>query len=165
MTFKFVVISVALWVGVLAGVAVYAADEGTVTATVTAQNISVSVNDGSITYGTIALNGSQTTLAAGVDDMQFASNTGNITEDLNIRGADTAAWTLTSADPTGEQYSHEFSTNRGVNFLYLTTSNRALVDAITTAVSQQFDLRITMSNNTATFTQQSAGVTVQATAN
>ena len=45
-----------LMIGALLTTTVYAASTATVTATVTVQNISVSVSDGTVTYGTLGSN-------------------------------------------------------------------------------------------------------------
>ncbi|HZX50167.1 MAG TPA: hypothetical protein VFE94_03420 [Candidatus Paceibacterota bacterium] len=157
------IISVAVWAGLLIAAGAYAAQTGVVSATVTAQNISVAVQDASIAYGSLALSASYSTLAAEANDLQFASNIGNLTEDFNIQGADTASWTLESAIGS-EQYTHEFSTNRGTVWVKLSTSYQQLVDAVAQNVSQQFDLQITVPSGTSDFTQQTAAVTVQAVA-
>ena len=61
---------------------VQAADSASVTATVTAQNVSVTVSDGSISYGTLAVNNTEDTTSSGVDDSQTATNNGNVDEDF-----------------------------------------------------------------------------------
>src|SRR3989344_4500561 len=71
-----------------------AASTATVAATVTAENISVSVADGTVTYGTLASNTSKGTTVADLNDLQTATNNGNITESFNIKGQNSANWTL-----------------------------------------------------------------------
>ena len=146
---------------------VEAASSASVAATVTAQNISVTVSDGTIAYGIIPVNTSKSTIAADLNDLQTATNNGNVAEDLNIKGQDTAAWTL-GGTAGSETYVHQFCTatctTPPTNFNALTTNYQTLATNIATSGTQTFDLRITTPTSTATFTSQSADVTVQAVA-
>jgi len=141
--------------------------EGTVTATVTVQNISLSVSDGSISYGTLAVGTSATTATGdgdSVDDTQTVTNDGNVTEDFNIKGQDTGNWTLENT-AGADQYVHEFCTSNcdsSPTWTPLTTSYDTLAEDI--AASSGFDLRIQVPTSTAVYTSQSVDVTVQATA-
>ncbi|MEK6528997.1 MAG: hypothetical protein AABZ36_08975, partial [Nitrospirota bacterium] len=74
--------------GFVIGVGVYGATTDGVTATVTAQNISVTVTDGIVAYSTLALAGATRTTSSGLNDSQAATNDGNITEVFNIRTQD-----------------------------------------------------------------------------
>lgn len=141
---------------------VFAADTDSVTATVTVQNISVSVADGSVAYGTLPLNSSAGTNGS---DTQTATNDGNVTIDLNIRGYDTAAWTLSGTNGAN-QYVHRFCTTScaspPTSYTALTTSYQTLATNKTAASDQTFDLHITTPTSTSTYDQQSADVLVQA---
>jgi len=152
-------ISILALVGLAVAVSVQGATEGSVTATVTVENVSVSVTDGTVDYGTLPVNTSSTTVD--FDDTQTATNDGNITADLNIRGVDTANWTL-EASAGSEQYKHEFSLNSGASYTALTTDNQSLATGVTASGSQAFDLRITTPTATVNFGEQSPNVTVQA---
>src|SRR4051812_19098481 len=79
----------------------------TVAATVTLQNVSVSVSDGSVSYGTLATNTTKTTLSGGLNDQQTATNAGNVAEDFNIKGQNSTDWTLGST-AASDQYIHKF---------------------------------------------------------
>ena len=57
-----------------------AADEGTVTATVTGSLVSVTVADGNVAYGILALSATENTTASGLNDTQTATNDGTVTE-------------------------------------------------------------------------------------
>lgn len=156
-------------VGILtmaAGVA-NAAGTAVVTASVTVQNISVSVSSGTITYGTIAANTSKSTIATDLNNTQTATNNGNVAEDINIRGMDSTAWTL-AATPGVEQYSHKFCTasctTPPTNFTALTTSNTTLVSNLAKDGSQTFDLQLSTPTTTTTFTPQQVDITIQAVA-
>jgi len=151
----------------LFSVKVDAADSATVNATVTAQNISVSVASGTIAYGILPVNTSKSTIAADLDALQTATNTGNVAEDLNIKGANSAAWTLAAA-PGAEQYTHKFCTTTcttpPTNFTALTTNYQTLGTNIATSGTKTFDLQITTPTSTADFTPQNVDVIVQAVA-
>lgn len=143
-------------------VPVYAADTAAVTATVTVQNISVAVSDGSVAYGTLSLN---TSAGTNGTDTQTATNDGNVTADLNIRGQNTAGWTL-AGTAGANQYVHRFCTatcgTPPTNYTALTTSYQTLAASVATSGTQTFDLHITTPTSTASYTQQSVDVTVQA---
>jgi len=95
-------------VGMVIGAAVLGATEATITATVTVQNISLSVSDGSIAYGVLPTGYSKST--CDLNDTQTVTNDGNVAEDFNIKGKDSENWTL--ADTAGtNQYVHKFATS------------------------------------------------------
>jgi hypothetical protein len=54
---------------------VFGAGTADVTATVTVQNVSVTVSDGTVAYGTVAASGNKDTTSSGTDDSQTATNT------------------------------------------------------------------------------------------
>lgn len=154
----------ALLVFVLSSVA-KAADTGTVAATVTVQNISVSVTDGVVTFGTLANNASAGTNGT---DTQTATNNGNITENLNIKGQNSTNWTL-GATAASDQYILKFCTatctTPPTNYTALTTNYQTLATGVVaTTGNQTFDLYITTPNPSTVYTQQSVDVTVQAVA-
>jgi hypothetical protein len=149
--------------GLFAAAYVIAADNATVTATVTATNVAVTVNDGVITYGNVGLGSYVDTLAGDLNDLQTASNTGNITEDLDIKGFDSVSWTL-DATTSSDQYTHEFSTNTGATWVPLTTGYQAATTSILADNSFTFDLRLHTPTSTTDYDEQSVNVTVLATA-
>lgn len=149
-----------------------AATSATVTSTVTVQNVSVSVADGTVSYGTLATNTSLSTLSSpGLGDQQTATNNGNVAEDFNIKGQNSANWTLDTANSTTDHYIHKFcvatcgTDASPTNFTALTTSYAALgAGNVATSGTQTFDLRITTPQTSSVFTSQSVDVTVQAVA-
>lgn len=144
-----------------------AATTASVTATVTVQNISVSVADGTVAYGTMSVGTSENTTASALDDSQVATNDGNVTQDFNILGSDSAAWTL-AATTGADQYTHEWCTSTcdsSPTWNDLTTGYQTLSTAIAPAGSTTFDLQITTPSSSTSFTQQNVDVTVQAVAN
>ena len=143
---------------------VLAATEASVAATVTVENISVSVSDGIVQYGTLVLNTTQDTVTLG--DGQTATNDGNVTENILIRGQNStsagAGWAL-GATAGSEQYVHAFSTDGGTTYTALTTSNQSLAASVAASGNQAFDLKITTPTATTDFNEQTVNVTVVAT--
>lgn len=151
----------------LIGQYVLAADTATVTATVTVQNISVSVADGTVAYGTLGQNATADTEPA---DGQTATNNGNITENFNIKGSTSTNWTL-GATAASDVYVHKFCndtdndcTTPPTNYTALTLNYQTLDTAITTSGTVLFQLQINTPNPSTVYTEQSVTVTVQAVA-
>ncbi len=152
--------------GLMMHLGVRAADTDTVSATVTAEQISLSVSDANIAYGVVGIGESVTTLDVGETDTQTITNTGNVVEDFHLQGTDSTSWTL--AGSTGnEQYTHEYSIDGGGTWAgYLNNSSYTeIVTGIGTSATQDFDLRLTTPDTTDATDEQSVDVSVQATAN
>ena len=127
----------------------------------------MSVSDASVAYGTLTLSATENTTSGGVNDTQTATNDGNVTEDFNISGQNSAAWTL-AATIGADQYTHEWCTSTcdtTPTWNNLTTSYQTLATAIATSGTQDFDLQIGVPSSSSSYTQQSVDVTVQAVAN
>lgn len=147
-----------------------AAGTATVTATVTFQNISVSVADSSIAYGTLGTGASADTTSGSKNDTQVASNDGNIAEDFNIKGQNTTAWTLAAA--TGaDQYVHDFCTagsgtpdpcDASATWTALTSNYATLGSDVAASGNKRFDLKITVPTSSSSYSEQSVDLTVQA---
>jgi len=155
-------------VGLALAVTAGAATSDSVTATVTVQSISVTVTDGIVAYGTMAVSTTaSTTLAgSGLDDSQTATNAGNVTEDFDIAGQDSVAWTLESAIGAN-QYKHSFCTvdcETTPSWTALTTSYQALATSVATSSTSVFDLKLDTPSSSSSFDQQSVDVTVLASA-
>lgn len=144
---------------------VIAADTASVTATVTVQNISVTVTDGGILYGTLGQNSTKNT--CDLTDTQTATNNGNITENFNIKAiadVSTPDWTI-GATAGSNIYTHKVSKATCPTFtatITLTTGYQGLATGITQSGNQTFDLEINTPNPSTVYTQQSVDVTVQA---
>ncbi len=140
------------------------ASTSTVAATVTVQNIAVSVAPGSIVYGTLASN---TTADTNPTYTQTVTNDGNIAEDFFIKGQNTANWTL-GATTASDQYIHKFCITTcatpPTNYTALTTSNTLLAGSVAASGTQTFDLEITTPNPSTVFVQQSVDVIITAAA-
>lgn len=138
-----------------------------VKATVTPQNISVTVTDGTVSYGTLASGATKDTTAVQgeLNDSQTATNLGNIPETLTIKGRNSENWTLgtTAGD---NQYTHKFCTancDSSPSWTGLTTSYQTLGSNVAANGVVIFDLQIGTPTNTSAFSPQSVDVTVMAT--
>ncbi|MFH1745159.1 MAG: hypothetical protein ABH881_03250 [bacterium] len=157
----------------VAGLAQAATDN--VTATVTVLYSAVSLDQSSFAYGSMNNDTASTTLpywsGAGIE----ATTTGG-TIDLDIYGANTTGggtgWTLSTAS-SSNNYIHQFCedttddcTTPDTNYVgnELTTSPQTLKSAVPGGTAINFQLRIVTPQTPTDFTEQSAVVTVQATA-
>jgi len=147
-----------------------AEETGTVTATVTAQNISVTITtDGSVAFSTIGVDSTKDTGtgAEGVDDTETAQNNGNVIENFNIRATDSSSWTL--AGTAGNEIFTMKSCIAGCDEVSPTWTSVGedptyvtLASGIATTNSQDFDLQVGTPTTTAVFDQQTITVTIQA---
>ncbi len=135
--------------------------ESTVSATVTPAVLSVIVSPDNVDYGTVEL-GVQDNLPTPISFT--ATNNGSITEDIDIRGADTANWTLVSTVPATDEYRHEASKDGFTTPIILTTSNLSLDTNVATSGTVIVSLRLDAPTDTTTIAQQTAPVTVIAVA-
>lgn len=133
--------------------------------------VSISITDGAVAYGTLATNISTDTTSGGLNDTQVATNDGDTAEDFNIKGQDSANWTLAGAAGS-EQYAHFFCIggsgspdpcDTGPTWTALTTSYSSLATNIAATGNKRFDLKLTTPTATSTTSQQSVNITVQAT--
>jgi len=146
------------------------ADTAVVNATVTAQKISVSVSDGQITYGTMALESWKSTLPGELNDKQTATNDGNVTENFKIKGQNSSAWTLAST-PGNDQYTHQFCNNTDndcsnppTNYSPLSTDYQTLKEGVVKDGTVEFHLRLGTPTATSSYDEQTVNVTVMAEA-
>ena len=97
MTKNFFTLNLSIALVALVGLAVvsaaFSATTAAVTATVTVQNIAVSLNQSSLAYGTMDSNTASSTLGLFAGAGITATNDGNVTSDFDIYGAVTASWT------------------------------------------------------------------------
>lgn len=156
-------------VGAVLGPGIFAAETANVTATVTVQNVAITVEDGNIAYGILVAGGTKDTTTHGVDDSQTATNTGNVTEDFSIRGFDVStgcSWTLANTQGT-ETYFHKFCTancDSSPTWTALTTSYQTLASGVAVGGTQVFDLQIGVPTSTTCTVQATVTVTVLAAA-
>ncbi len=143
------------------------ATTATVSATVTAQNVSVTVSDGTVAYGTLGLSSSTSTLASALNDIQTATNAGNVAENFNIKTSDATGgitWVATST-PGSDLFTHSFSTNSGGAWTAMASSSYSTL-ATNKAASgtQTFDLKLETPTASSDYVQKTITVTVQAVA-
>lgn len=144
-----------------------AANSAAVNATVTAQNVSLSVIDGVVSYGTLGTGSSQnTTYATGIGDSQAAINNGNTSEDITLRGMNSTSigtgWTL-AATAGSEQYSHKYcKTNceTSPSWIALTTNNALVFQNVSAGSTNSFNLQLGTPTSTTSFSEQAVNVTV-----
>lgn len=137
--------------------------------TIQAAVVSVAVSDGVVTYGMLPVNTSKTTLSGELNDMQTATNNGNVTENFNIKGQNTAcSWTLASS-VGNNQYVHQFCNDTDndcssppTNYTALTTSYQTLDTGTAVSGTVDFQLRLTTPTDSSCFNQQSVDVVIQA---
>ena len=151
-------------------VTVFAAETGEVTATVTGSLVSVTVTDGTVEYGVLALNATENTTASGVNDTQTATNDGTVTATFNIKSSnaeDVVAsdnWTLAAA-AGADAFTHTASIDSGVNWDKAMTTYDSYVELATGIAAegtQDFDLRIEMPITVTDYTEHTITVTIQA---
>lgn len=142
-------------------------NQGTVSATVTAQNVSISVSSGIVTYGVMAVNTHKSTIPAELDQRQTISNTGNVSVNINIRSGNSTNWALAST-PGVDQYVHMFCHTScdtpPTNYTALTDSNQTFQNSVGVSENRSLDLRLSTPTSTTHFGEQSMTVTVQASA-
>ena len=144
-----------------AAIPALAVTEGSVTATVTAQSISITVDVPSVPYGTLAVNTESAPSA-----IITATNNGNVTENFNIKGSNSTNWTLSDVAAGAGTFMHKFAKSQDAYTAYTALHNTnytALATGVAASGTQLFKLKLTMPTSTTFFAQQSTTVTVQAT--
>ncbi|KKT22885.1 hypothetical protein A2108_02815 [Candidatus Wolfebacteria bacterium GWA1_42_9] len=157
-------ICVLLLVGMLVTVSVYSTD---IDATVTPQNISLSVLDTSIAYGSVALGAQKSTLDTG--DNPDVVNTGNVAENFLVKGWDTTGtgqlWILDSSTSTQDHYINEWSVTGAFPGTALTVSNVTATSGVPVNSTSTLDLRIGTPGSSTDYNLKNIKVTVTAEAN
>jgi|GEM_PF-1986880 len=140
----------------------WAATTATVAATVTPTSIAVSVSDGSIAFGSVALNTATST--AGNGETQVATNDGSSAV-LNVKSSNASggtAWTLgTSAG--SDTFKLEVSTTSGSSYMTFQATDTYLTASSTFSSlrTQNLDFRFTTPTASSDFVQKSVTITVQ----
>lgn len=151
---------------------VRAASVDTVAATVTAAVYSVSLDNASVAFLTVAQGSSQSTTTTGVDDSTTATNDGSVAAKFNIKaGNSTSAgigWTL-AASAGNETYTMKFCTTNcdagpTWNSVGIDPSYQTLAASIGITATQVFDLMVGTPTSTASTDEQAITITVQAVA-
>ena len=143
---------------------VFAQSTDVVTATVTATNLAVSVSDGSIAFGSVALNTATST--HGTSETQTVSNDGSNAV-LNVKTSDATngtTWTLgTSAG--SDIFTLAVSTTSGSFYLPLQTTDvyRTASSSFASLTNGALDFRFRTPTVSTDFIQKSLTITVQVT--
>ncbi len=153
-----------LSLAVFGGFFARAADTGVVTATVSATNLAISVTDGSIAFGSVALNTATST--AGTLQTQIASNDGSNAV-LNVKSSNATngtAWTL-GTNPGSDIFKLEVSTTSGSGYGTLQATDTYLTasSSFASLTSGNLDFRFTTPTASTDFVQKSLTITVQVT--
>lgn len=147
--------------GMAVGIVATADTTGTVTATVTPQIISVTVDVSDVDYGILDV--SETSAPSSVIT---ATNNGNVAEKLEIKGSDSTNWTLSDTAIGADIFMHEFATDDDsyVSYTALDNTNYTTLDAsVAASGTQLFKLQLKMPSSTSVTDQQSTTITVLAT--
>jgi len=156
-------VGVLLLIGTLTAAAVYGTD---IDATVTPQNITLTVLDTSISYGSVALSSWKSTLET--SDSPDIVNSGNVTENFLIKGYNTTgtgqAWTLDISTSTIDHYIDEFSITGAFPGTALTTANQTAASSVIANATSTLDLRISTPGATTDYNLKNIKVTVTAEA-
>jgi len=132
--------------------------------------VSVTLDVSNFAYGSMANNTASSTLTLFGGLGITATNDSGSIENFDIYGANTVNWTL--AGTTGSnQYIHQFCNDTDndcsgppTNYVALTTSPQTLKNSVANTGTVDFQLRVTTPNPSTVYTEQSAVVTVQASA-
>ncbi|MFH0814719.1 MAG: hypothetical protein V1902_01315 [Candidatus Falkowbacteria bacterium] len=175
MQLKNAIFQISLIVGVMilfVTLAAQGADSGTVTASVTAQNVSLTVSDGTLAFGTLAANSVANSCAN--SDQQTVTNNGNVNEDFAVKVVNPANWTL-GASAASEVFTASYKVDGGVcpattyapptaAFVTSGTYIEDIKAAVATSGTFTLDVGINTPTSTSTYTAQSIVFTVLATA-
>jgi len=165
---KFITLIAVLGLGgmIIAYAVAFAADTATVTATVTMQKISLSVSDGTVDYGILPADTTESTCSSELGDAQTVTSDGNVAEDFNIKGQNSANWTLASTAGT-DQYVHSFATSTCSTWpggTALSTSYATLATNVAPNATTTLNLQIHTPTSSSVYTQQNVDVMLEAVA-
>ncbi len=146
-------------VGVVMHLGVKAAED-TVTATVTAEQVSLSVDPGTISYGTLSVGTTENTV--GLGQSQAVINTSNVDIDLELKGQTSAEWGL--SDTAAEDvYVHEYcyeDCSGTATWYALGTGYTAAISTVAAGTTTPFDFQIHMPSATTASETQNVDVTI-----
>lgn len=159
-------VTIVVLTAMVVGAAALAADTGSVSATVTAAVIAVTVSDGAVAYGTVATTADTT--ASGVNDTQTITNTGSVNEDFEIKGQNSTGnvWTLAGAAGSAT-YAHKTciaTCDATPSWTAMTTSYADLDTGKAPTATTALDLQVTVPTSNAGVTQATLPVDILASA-
>ncbi|PJA33870.1 MAG: hypothetical protein CO184_00875, partial [Candidatus Zambryskibacteria bacterium CG_4_9_14_3_um_filter_40_16] len=128
-------------------------------------NLAVSVSDGSIAFGSVALN-TATTTAGGTGQTQTVTNDGSDAA-LNVKSSNATggtAWTL-GTSPGSNVFKLEVSTTTGSTYVTFQATDTYLTASTTfdSLTSGPLDFRFTTPTGSTDFVEKSLTITVQVT--
>jgi hypothetical protein len=153
-------------IGLITGMTVWGATTATISATVTARNISINqTSDGSITYGTVNLSESTSTDPAGINDTETFNNNGSQAK-FNIKTSGATggtAWTA-AATADSDQFVHSFTTTTSPTWQILDTQDtyETASSTVDSGVDLNVYMKIDMPTASTDYVQKTITVTVQA---
>jgi hypothetical protein len=124
--------------------------------------VSILIGDGDIAYGLVQT--SEDTTSSGVDDTQTATNNGDVAEDFEIMGQDSADWTLagSAGDAT---YAHKWcitNCDSSPTWTAITNAYTTLVENIASTSYQDVDFQVTVPTSNAGSNEQDVDITIRA---
>ena len=151
--------------------AIVFADTEIVICTVSAYLVSLTVTNGTVAYGNLALGATANTTTAALNQTQTVYNSGTVPEDFTIMSGDAygtpdKTWDLvTTTTPGYNEFKHEFSTTGGPPWTAMPDDNSytTLAGPVAPAVTVLLDLQITMPWTTDDYVEHGILVTVMAT--
>ncbi len=158
----FALVGVVALVGLLLPAAIFAVED-TVECTVTAALVSVTVSDGDVAYGTLALGASKKASALG--DTQTVTNNGTVTEAFYIKSSNATrdggtTWHL--GTPGHNEFTHRWDTGSETWDPMLDSYDLMAIN-VEPGNSVSLDLQIDMPSSTDDYLEHSITVTVLAT--
>lgn len=155
-------------VGAVIGITVWAAED-TITCSVTARNIAISVTDGTIDYGNVDLSSSTSTLPTAIDDAQTASNDGSAAQ-ISVKTSDATpptGWTsVESFNGSNDEFIHSFTTTTSPTWQVITEAGEyeTASSTVESGGTLDFYFQIETDNAYTDYTAKSITITVQAAA-
>jgi len=153
--------------GMMVVVGVGAAPEANVSATVTAELITISTTDGAVDYGVLPVNTNENTVD--LSDTQVVTNDGNVNVDLSVKSSDAVGgtdWNLVATVGSLDEFTHEFSSDDGstyTGFNVVNATYTSLVADVVPTGTQNLDLRIKTPTSVTDNVVKTITVTVLAT--
>lgn len=141
-----------------------AESQETVSATVSAKNIALTVTDRTIVYGSVTIGSTNNTTTNGMDNSQTVTNTGNVIEDFKIKGQDSIAWPIGASAGDGI-YAHGVcisDCDASPSWIALSVDYSELTTDIAIDGTLIFDLQIYTPTATSNYDEQSVNVMVLA---
>lgn len=158
-------IAILALIGLGVGMIASAASTADVSATVTAELITITVADGSVDYGILPVNTIKDTVSP--SQTQVVTNSGNVDVDLGVKSSDAVGgtdWNLAATNATLDEFTHEFAPD-GSTWTAFNADNTTYVSLATSiTTTQNLDLRIKTPASVTDNILKTITVTVLATA-